>query len=73
MSLVRMFHYSCDSYQVITAGYRECDDSMGDDWYATDAKRNALADGWHISADGKLALCAPCWERGIRFKDLTRL
>ena len=64
MSLVRMFHYDCDSR---LAGY-ECVDSQGDEWYASVAKSQALAEGWHIK--GNKSICPECWDRGARFKDL---
>ena len=59
-----MFHYQCDSG---IAGY-ECEDSQGDEWYASLARQKALHDGWHIS--GKHAICATCWEDGARFTEL---
>lgn len=65
MGMIRMFHYSCDNLDAT----RECEGEMGDEWYASEAKRQALLAGWHISPT--LALCGICWDRGVRFKDLA--
>jgi len=61
MSLVRMFHYSCDAEM----NY-DCEHETGDEYYSSEAKAVAKNLGWHIHASGD-AICPTCWENGARF------
>ena len=70
MALVRMFHYACDSVRTYNEASYGCEDSTGDEWYASIAKRRALHEGWHLGAT--YALCPVCWDAGIRPKHLTK-
>ena len=71
MALVRMFHYSCDSYTApVNLQTYECEQETGDEWYANQAKKRAIDEGWHINS--KWALCPTCWEHGLRSKHVTK-
>jgi hypothetical protein len=71
MTLIRMFHYGCDSdrSRTIRRPY-DCEDSTGDEWYASVARSRAIDQGWHLGA--AYALCPVCWDAGIRPKHLTK-
>lgn len=60
MTLIRMFHYSCDA-----SLSSDCEDEMGDEWYASLAKSRAKEAGWHIRKGQ--SICPECWDEGARF------
>ena len=69
MALVRMFHYSCDSFTAKPELQTyECEIEQGDEWYASLAKQRAMKDGWHLGKNW--AICPTCWEHGLRSKHL---
>lgn len=62
MSMVRMFHISCDNLDC-----RGTND-LGDEWYSSAAIAVAKESGFHIRGDR--AICEECWEEGTLFADL---
>ena len=71
MALVRMFHYSCDSFDApVDMQTQDCELELGGEWFSALAKQRAQLSGWHIGPGW--ALCYDCWEYGIRPKHLAR-
>lgn len=69
MGMVRMFHIECDAG--FMPGNCNGENNPGDEWYASSAIAVAKQLGFHIKGDS--AICADCWNSGIRFNTLSAL
>jgi hypothetical protein len=63
MSTYRMYYVQCDSLATCN-GKNDPDD----EWYSSIAIARATEEGFHLQ--GQLAICAECWEAGVRFTAL---